>query len=435
MSDRSTVSSEAPVEKAPKGISARITDEDIERARRQIGIPQYERNAVFNTVATSDTISHFAFGIGDDNPLFHDPEYGKASRWRGQIATPLYLTTTGIDETPRPAPELKQLFRGLFNGVGRYYSGTSWEWFRPVCPNDLVYRQYSTYDVQVKDNSAFTGGRTVIDRYEYLYADRLGLPFAHRIDSFVNAERGASFEKGQLRNVKRQTFTPDDIARIDAMYENEKRRGREKRYWEDIDIGETVDPVVKGPLAVTDIVGFHIGWGFGQFYGAGPLKFAYQHRKRVRAFYVEDPFGFPDVVQRLHWDPARAQDLGLPAPYDYGTMRSNWLAHMLTNWIGDDGWLWKLDVEIRGFNFLGDVTICSGEVVAKRREGLHCVLDLVVRGTNQRGEVTAPGTATVILPSREEGPVILPSAPDVIVRSAAAMIARGADRLREPAPG
>jgi hypothetical protein len=56
-------------------------------------------------------------------------------------------------------------------------------------------------------------------------------------------------------------------------------------------------------------------------------------------------------------------------------MRSNWLAHLLTNWIGDDGWLWKLDVEMRGFNFLGDVTICSGEIVAKRREGLHCVLD------------------------------------------------------------
>lgn len=47
----------------------RIMSADIDRARAQIGIPQYERNPVFNRVATSDTISHFAFGIGDDNPL------------------------------------------------------------------------------------------------------------------------------------------------------------------------------------------------------------------------------------------------------------------------------------------------------------------------------------------------------------------------------
>ena len=77
----------------------RITPADIERARSQIGIPQYERNPVFNRVASSDTISHFAFGIGDDNPLWHDAEYGRTTRWRGQIASPLYATTIGLDDT------------------------------------------------------------------------------------------------------------------------------------------------------------------------------------------------------------------------------------------------------------------------------------------------------------------------------------------------
>jgi len=52
-----------------KAAPGKITPEDIERARAQIGIPQYERNAVFNRAASPDTISHFAFGIGADNPL------------------------------------------------------------------------------------------------------------------------------------------------------------------------------------------------------------------------------------------------------------------------------------------------------------------------------------------------------------------------------
>ena len=112
-------------------MTGKITQEDIDRARAQIGVPQYERNAVFNTVATTDTISHFAFGIGDDNPLWHDPDYGRTTRWRGQVASPLYATTIGLDDTPKPTPELKKLFKGLFRGVGKYYSGASWEWYRP----------------------------------------------------------------------------------------------------------------------------------------------------------------------------------------------------------------------------------------------------------------------------------------------------------------
>jgi hypothetical protein len=248
-----------------------------------------------------------------------------------------------------------------------------------------VYRQYSTYDVQVKDNSAFTGGRTVIDKYEYLYADRLGLPFAHRIDSFVNAERGASFEKGQLRNVKRQTFTPDDIAKIDAMYENEKRRGREKRYWEDVAVGESIDSIVKGPLSVTDIVSFHIGWGFGQFYGAGPLKFAYKHRACARST-SRILMGFPTSRTAPALGSARAhQDLGLPAPYDYGTMRSNWLAHLLTNWIGDDGWLWKLDVEMRGS--ISSVTSRSAAARSSRSGAKACIACWISRSAARTSAV------------------------------------------------
>jgi hypothetical protein len=169
-----------------------------------------------------------------------------------------------------------------------------------------VYRQYSTYDVQVKDNSAFTGGRTVIDKYEYLYADRLGLPFAHRIDSFVNAERGASFEKGQLRNVKRQTFTPDDIAKIGRdVTRTRSGVGREKAVLGGQSRSASLSiRSSRGPLSVTRHRGFSHRLGLRPVLRGGPLKFAYKHRKRMRAFYVEDPYGFPDVA-RLHWDPSR----------------------------------------------------------------------------------------------------------------------------------
>jgi acyl dehydratase len=416
-----------------KDTAGRITAEDIERARAQMGIPQYERNAVFNRVASADTIAHFAFGIGDDNPLGHDPDYGKTTRWRSQIASPLYATTVGLDDTPPPTPELKKLFKGLFRGVGKYYSGATWEWFRPICPGETIYREYTTSNIQVKESSSFAGGVTVIDSYRFLYVTRLGEPVCTHELSFVNAEREASKEKGRHDDFKRQVYTPEDIERIDAMYAAEVVRGAQARWWEDVNVGDTLQPVVKGPLRIGDMVGFHIGWGMGQTYGAGPLRYGWKHRQRMPAFYTRDEHGVPDIVQRLHWDEKRATEIGLPAPYDYGTMRTNWLGHLITNWMGDEAWLLKLKTEMRAFNFLGDMTVCSGEVVEKRVEGIRHVVDLKVQCTNQRDEVTSPGVATVVLPSKSAGAVVLPTPPEALASRGANMMAEATRRRREKA--
>jgi acyl dehydratase len=417
--------------KRPKGIDAKITDADIERGRRQIGIPQYERNPPFNLRASSDAISHFAFGIGDDNPLWHDPDYGKRTRWRDQIAPPLFATATGLDETPPPTPELKELFRGLFRGVGRYYSGAAWQWFRPIYPDDVLYREMTTCDIQIKEHSSFTGGKTVIDTYRYLYVDRTGEPVCAHEKSFVNAERGASKSTGKHEKLQRQTYTKEDLEKIDAAYEAEKRRGDAPLYWEDVNVGDLLPPVVKGPMRVVDVIGFHIGWGFGQDYGAGPLRYGWKHRKKMPNFYVEDQYGVPDIVQRMHWDQQRAEDIGLPAPYDYGTMRTNWLAHLITNWMGDDAWLYRLSTQMRGFNFLGDTTTCTGEVVAKRIDGTGHIVELKVDATNQRGQVTSPGKAMVVLPSKAHGAVILPPPPSEWRQRGVNMMSKAAARLRK----
>lgn len=85
--------------------------------------------------------------------------------------------------------------------------------------------------------------------------------------------------------------------------------------------------------------------------------------------------------------------------YDYGVMRECWLTHYLTDWMGDDGWLVRQHDEMRKFNFIGDTQVITGEVVGKRVENGNGVVDIEFRATSQRGEVTAPATATVALPT------------------------------------
>ena len=59
-----------------------------------------------------DASRHFAFGYGDDNPLYCDPEYGRNTRWGNLIAPPTFQYTAGENVTPRPDPETKALLRG-----------------------------------------------------------------------------------------------------------------------------------------------------------------------------------------------------------------------------------------------------------------------------------------------------------------------------------
>ena len=148
-------------------------------------------------------------------------------------------------------------------------------------------------------------------------------------------------------------------------------------------------------------------------YGVKPLRLGFENRQRIPRFYHPDGLGIPDVLQRCHWDPDYARKAGNPTTYDYGRMREAWLVHLCTDWMGDDAWLWKLDCQFRHFNFVGDTHWMSGRVVRKYlTEGGLPAVDLELEGRNQRDEITTPGHASILLPSREYGPVRLPDAPN-----------------------
>jgi hypothetical protein len=182
--------------------------------------------------------------------------------------------------------------------------------------------------------------------------------------------------------------------------------------------------MAKGPLTETEIIVFHSG-GYGFVpYAPSASRIGYKNRQRIPKFYVKNEYGIPDVAQRVHWDSSWAQAIGNPMAYDYGVMRETWLTHYLTDWIGDDGWIVRQHDEVRKFNYIGDTQIISGEVVGKHEAGGVCSVDIEFRATNQRGTVTAPAEATVLLPSRKHGSVKLPLVPEAVRQKATDMFAR-----------
>jgi len=101
-----------------------------------------------------------------------------------------------------------------------------------------------------------------------------------------------------------------------------------------------------------------------------------------------------------HWDEYFARLSGIPRPYDEGPMRYDNLAHLVTDWMGDDASLRELMVQLRAPCLVGDVSLCSGKVSGKRVEDGRHLVDLGLWIHNQRGERTTIGSATVELPTR-----------------------------------
>src|ERR1700741_2608799 len=72
----------------------KITDNGLEELRKRIGVPITDTVEPWNYEATRDAIRHYAHGIGDDNPLWCDPEYAAGTRFRSIVALPSFLFTT-----------------------------------------------------------------------------------------------------------------------------------------------------------------------------------------------------------------------------------------------------------------------------------------------------------------------------------------------------
>lgn len=410
-----------------KATNYSFKEEDIERAKALVGryAPSGAREHL--TEATHDAMRNFARSYGDDNPLYNSETYGESTRWGAQIAPP--MISIGLNRPLYGDPPKERVKRPSFRGIHVFVSGSTWNWYRPMYAGDQLYSFGGTESVEEK-RSEFAE-RSVFVTYVSVKMNQRAEIVAISRTLAIHTERKTAREKGKYAAIEPATYTDEDIAKLDEVYAAEHVQGAETRWWEDVTVGEAITPMAKGPLTQTDMIVFHAG-GYGFVpYAPCSNRIAYKNRQRIAPFYVKNEYGVPDVAQRVHWDSAWAQAIGNPMAYDYGVMRDCHLSHFVTDWMGDDGWLVRQSSEIRKFNYVGDTHVITGEVVGKRVEdGLHLV-DIEMRGTNQRDVVTCPGRATVALPSRNGGPVVLPDPPADLAEQAVERFARHTEIVRE----
>lgn len=373
-----------------------ITDEAVAELKQRIGIVWQPRRPYYNTIACADAIRHFCDGIGDSNPLYTDPEYARKSRFGRLAAPPSFTYSIYWAAQGRGMP-----------GIHAWHSGDDWEFYQPILEGDTFTYTNELVDVRVKESEM--AGKTIIQYHDIRYYNQRHELVAKALDWAVRAGRQASHDKGKYKDIKPAEYSDEAIKKIFADYEREEIRGANPRYWEDVRVGDELTPVVKGPLSMRDIFAWLMGAG-SPFMRAHGLALGFLKR-HGGADMVDGKTGMADVPELVHMEESRAQTIGIPGAYDYGCQRISWLCHLLTNWMGDDGFLKKLRGELRRFNIVGDTTWLKGKVTRKYTEGNQYLVDIECWAENQRAEITLPGTATVMLPSKAGGPVKYPAPP------------------------
>lgn len=368
--------------------SGRITDEALAALRARIGQVFTSSHTPYLTETSRDGVRHWAEGIGDINPLWTDESVGQASPWGRPLSPPTILYAFD---------KLAIGYRGGLPGVHSMFGGSEWRWLRPIGWGERIAATVRFVDL-VERPSRFAG-RSFQQISEITFRTDAGEIVAQARSWGFRTERKAAADRGKYREVEVTRYSAEEIHEIARRYAAEEVRGAQLLHLEDVQAGLELPPIIRGPYTATTAVAFEMGWG-GIFVKSHGLAMEYFSRHPSAG--ILNQYGIPEPPEAVHWDDALARRVGVPAAYDYGPERIAWIGSLITNWIGDAGFMECLDVQVRRHNIIGDLTTCRARVVSVEA-GPQAGVELQVWAENQRGEVTATGRARVRLASRALG--------------------------------
>ena len=330
---------------------------------------------------TGDTIKHFAYGTDDDNPLWTDTGYAAKTAHGRNPAPPAFVF---VNRYPilHGAP-LKAPLASLIGGV-------EVEWFGHVYAGDTLSsepRQKEFFEKRNKDGRRLNFVISEID-----YRNQENTLTARATGTMIMATQ-IGLQTMMEHEVPH--YDTGDLERLEGTWRHEYRRGADTLFFEDVEVGSRIPPIVRGPLTIGDMVAWNAA--IGPSYKAGRWGYL-ELGKAMHTAMVNPVTGFPVKYSQQHEDANMAAGRGMPAPFDNGVMRFAWVAPLVTNWMGDDGFLKRLKVQVARPGLYGDLTTYSGRVTARDEDTKTVALEIT--GTRQGETVNTRGTADVILPTR-----------------------------------
>lgn len=355
-----------------------------------------------NKIVTADMIRKFALGIGDFNPLYRDPDYAAKTKWGGIIAPPLMVHVIGYPSTQFPS------IPDDVGGIQFMDGGIDHDFYQVIRPGD-EFTATTTY-LGIKEMKRRKAEKRMMIssvRSDYYNQRKEKVASATGNVIIICAAPGQptntlGMTPEEAWKYKQPHYSKEVLDEIYAQYDEEiagkLQRGATPRYWEDVQEGDQIPTLLMGPLNIDDIVAFianetNIGY---------PGAFAHQYllTKLDPAYYHED--SETGAVVACDWHMERvAKECGFPQGVHYGAMSMAIISHAVTNWMGDDAFIKKMNFQCRKMTYIGDTNTTKGTIVRKYEQDGEHLVDLDLASTTQNNVAHTTCNATIALPSRK----------------------------------
>jgi acyl dehydratase len=344
---------------------------------------------------TDDLIRNFAVCHGDANPLWRDRDYAEASPWGKIIGPPAQLMSLSAAAILPPPPPIKNW---TMMAAGAEYTID-----RPLVHGDEI----DGTDVWVgfvERSKPDRPHRTFVLTAERRFTDQKGQSVGKlAMRAFAMAPRSGQDAgdgpKGPPPR-ERPCYSEEQLQEIYAHYDAENagqlRRGAEPRFWEDVNEGDDIGKLIKGPIDILDSASFIQmvggGVGFADKWMLIKNELDLSPRDPVTNAYH---FNFD-----WHLDDGSAQAMGQPYALVFGAQIEAHCSHLLTNWGGDHSMVRLMDNRIIAPMFLGETAHFAGKVSRKFEEDGRGLVEIAIQASQQDGIPVGTQRAIVQLPHR-----------------------------------
>ena len=343
-----------------------------------------------NEWVTTDLIRHFADAIGDKNHLWRDGNYAIRTRWAGIIAPPTFLECI--------APTFTQDKRDLPPGARPLPAGAKRQWFQVMRPGDRIHvvEQFLGVEEKIKEDKPYclfydNNRRTYINQREEIVAIvdcPLIMPVFHHFED----------QKAALsQSDKKHGYTQEELDEIHRSYEEEKPRGSDTLFWEDVTVVDELDRIMAGPLSGADGAAFVLAIGY-----LGAFGINWEIIKEDFSWHHIDPETHEYILaSEIHFNDIAGKIRGGSRSFGFGAQMEGVMSRLITNWMGDDGFMKRFDAMTRRPWYFGDTITVKGNVTNKYVEKDEHMVELEARCENQEGIINETGIFTVRLISRK----------------------------------
>src|SRR6266851_4934995 len=139
-----------------------------------------------------------------------------------------------------------------------------------------------------------------------------------------------------------------------------------KRYYEDVQVGDAIPPLVKPPITPLQLV-----------------RYA----------------GASGDFNPLHTDPKVGEALGFGGIIAHGMLIMGFVGQLLSDYVGPTA-LRKFDIRFKGMTRIGDEITCTGTITEKYEADGEARIAGKVQAADQNGDVKVTGTFVAALPHR-----------------------------------